>query len=181
MNLSAKEMPLMLFDGTTQDFEDIVNQNKLLIYSIVYGISGNFEADDIVQEAFVYAYYHYGTLKDKSKLPSWLCAIARNNAYDSLKRGGRTVSIDVLSKAVSHTTPENIYIKRDEKRQLFTEIFKLSDVYRETVMLYYFAGKSIREISEILSVPEGTIKFRLSESRKKLKKELIDIMGEEKA
>lgn len=180
MNLSAKTMPLMLFDGTTQEFEDIVNRNKLLIYSIVYGITGNFEADDIVQEAFVYAYYHYGTLKDKNKLSSWLCAIARNNAYDSLKRGGRTVSLDVLGKAVSQTTPENIYIKRDEKRQLFTEIFKLSDVYRETIMLYYFAGKNIREISEILSVPEGTIKFRLSESRKKLKKELIDIMGEEK-
>ena len=38
------------FNGTMQEFEDIVNRNKLLLYSVVYGIAGNYEADDIVQE-----------------------------------------------------------------------------------------------------------------------------------
>jgi RNA polymerase sigma-70 factor (ECF subfamily) len=170
----------MLYDGTLQEFEGIVNQNKLLLYSVVYGIAGTLEADDIVQEAFIYAYYHYGTLKDKNKLSSWLCAIARNKTYDSLKKNSRTVSMDVLGQAVSCTTPESLIIRHEEKRRLMTEIASLSDKYRETVMLYYFADKSIRDISDIISVPEGTIKFRLSESRKKLKKELIDMMSEEK-
>ena len=80
------KIPKMLFTGTIEDFEDVVNQNKLLLYSIVYGIAGNCDADDIVQEAFIYAYYRYDTLKDQSKLTSWLCAIARNKAYDSLKQ-----------------------------------------------------------------------------------------------
>ncbi|MHB1154438.1 MAG: RNA polymerase sigma factor [Eubacteriales bacterium] len=172
--------PGMIYHGTMREFEDIVNLNKLLLYSVVYGIAGNLEADDIVQEAFIYAYYHYGTLKDQNKLSSWLCAIARNKTYDSIKKNSRTVSMDILGEALSYATPESLIIRHEEKSRLMTEIASLSDKYRETVMLHYFAGKSIREISDILSVPEGTIKFRLSESRKKLKKELIDMMSEEK-
>ena len=168
------------FNGTMQEFEDIVNRNKLLLYSVVYGIAGNYEADDIVQETFIYAYYHYGTLKDQGKLTSWLCAIARNKAYDSQKRSRRTVSIDILGEAASFETSESLFIHNEEKNLMLSEIAKLSDQNRETVMLYYFADQSIKEISDILSVPEGTIKYRLFESRKKLKKELIDMMNNEK-
>lgn len=170
----------MLFPGTGEAFEQLVNENKLLLYSIVYGIAGSCEADDIVQEAFVYAYFHYGALREREKLTSWLCAIARNKAYDSIKRSSKMVSTDVLGNMASAVTPETAYIRREEKNRLMNEISALPEKNRETVMLFYFAGRRIREISEILAIPEGTVKFRLSESRKKLRKELIDMMREEK-
>ncbi|MGM9680709.1 MAG: sigma-70 family RNA polymerase sigma factor [Eubacteriales bacterium] len=168
-----------IFDGTEQGFEQIVNENKLLLYSIVYSIAGNCDADDIVQETFIHAYYHWGAIREKSKLTSWLCAVARNKAYDS-KRQNRPLSLDALDQAVNKATPESLYIKKEDRNRLIDGISALSEKYRETVMLYYFADKSIREISELLSIPEGTVKFRLSESRKKLRKELFDMMNEEK-
>lgn len=164
-----------------QEFEQIVTQNKLLLYSIVYGITGSIDADDIVQDTFIHAYYHYDKLKDKSKIASWLCAIARNKAIDCLKRNRHIVSMDVLGRSYSNVTPETLFLKQEKKNELMREIFSLSEKYRETLLLYYFAEKSIKEISEILSIPEGTVKFRLSESRKKLKKELFYMFEEEKS
>lgn len=43
----------MRFDGTGEEFEAIVNQNKLLLYSIAYAVAGNAAVDDIVQ-IFIY-------------------------------------------------------------------------------------------------------------------------------
>ena len=170
----------LIFDGTDEDFENIVNSNKLLLYSIVYGISGGYDADDIVQETFIYAYYHFGMLKDRTKLSSWLSSIARNKAYDNLKRAGRTVSIDNIGDSASYINPENSIIKKEESGILKEQIANLSDKYRECTMLYYFAEKSVKDIANILSIPEGTVKFRLSESRRILKKELFGMLDKEK-
>ena len=177
MNESSNEM---IFSGSMHEFEQLINDNKLLLYSIVYSIAGNLEADDIVQESFIYAYYHYGSLKNKTNLSSWLCTIARNKAYGSIKRARRFVSMDDLGSAVSSVTPESVILRRDEKEHIMREVYALSEKYRETVMLYYFAEKSVREISEILSIPEGTVKFRLADARKKLRKELFEMFEEEK-
>ncbi len=170
----------MLFDGTEKEFENIVEQNKLLLYSVVYGIAKGADADDIVQETFIHAYYNYGMLKDKEKLSSWLCAIARNKAYDAAKRVSRTVSIDVIGTRSHAVTPENIFLRREKSTQIMEKISALPEKYRETVLLHYFAEKSIAEISQLSGLPEGTVKFRLFEGRKKLKKELINMMDEEK-
>ena len=177
LNESSNEM---IFSGSMHEFEQLINDNKLLLYSIVYSIAGNLEADDIVQESFIYAYYHYGSLKNKTNLSSWLCTIARNKAYGSIKRARRFVSMDDLGSAVSSVTPESVILRRDEKEHIMREVYALSEKYRETVMLYYFAEKSVREISEILSIPEGTVKFRLADARKKLRKELFEMFEEEK-
>jgi len=170
----------MLFDGTNKEFEKIVEQNKLLLYSVVYGIAKGADADDIVQETFIHAYYNYGTLKDKEKLSSWLCAIARNKAYDAAKRLYRTVSIDTIDRRAHANSPENIFLRREKSTEIMEKISALPEKYREIVLLYYFAEKSISEISQLSDLPEGTVKFRLFEGRKKLKKELIHMMNEEK-
>ena len=119
-----QEIKEMLFNGTSEEFRRIVEAYKLLLYSVVYASSVFADADDIVQETFIYAYYHWGTLREKLNL--------------------------------------------------------LSEKKREVMMLYYFAEKSISEIARLLEIPEGTVKYRLFEGRKTLKKELIYMMEEEK-
>ena len=170
----------MLFDGTNKEFESIVEKNKLLLYSVAYGIAGDIDADDVVQETFIHAYYNYGMLKDKEKLSAWLCSIARNKAYDAAKRRTRTVPIDDVTVRAHANSPEKIFLKREKSAQIKEKISSLPEKYRETVLLYYFAEKSVAQISKILDLPEGTVKSRLHEGRNKLKKELIYMMNEEK-
>lgn len=58
---------------------------------------------------------------------------------------------------------------------LRAKIAMLSEIYRNVIVLYYYNGLSTKEISDKLGIPEGTITWRLSEGRKKLKKELNDM------
>jgi RNA polymerase sigma-70 factor (ECF subfamily) len=51
---------------------------------------------------------------------------------------------------------------------------KLDEKYRALIVLYYYEDFSIKHISEILSMPQNTVKTRLSRGRNKLKKELMN-------
>ncbi|MBE6665710.1 MAG: sigma-70 family RNA polymerase sigma factor [Ruminococcaceae bacterium] len=175
-----EEIQKMFFDGTDDDFKRIVDSYQLLLYSVVYATSAKADADDIVQETFIYAYYHWGTLRNKEKLPSWLCAIAKNKASHAIRTSEKTVSLENLADKISVLSPESSLMRREEQMEIRKKLAVLSEKYRETVMLYYFAGKSISEISSLLEVPEGTVKFRLHEGRKQLKKELVCMMDVEK-
>jgi RNA polymerase sigma factor (sigma-70 family) len=172
-----------LYAGDEKEFENIVNDNKLAVYSTVLAnLSSSGEVDDIVQETFIYAYYNFQTLRDINKLTSWLCGIARNKSR-TFNRGRKNLkSLDALQdyEIPPVETAEDIYIKNYERAEIMRGVNNLSDKLRETVILYYMGEKSTVEISRILEIPEGTVRFRLAEARKKLKKELINIMSNEK-
>ena len=174
-----KEIKDLLFDGTNEEFCQLVESYKMLLYSVVYAASAYADADDIVQETFIYAYYHWGVLRDKEKLSSWLCAIAKNKAARAMKTKGNTLSLDEVEKRLSVSSPEASFLHQERREEIRAKIGELSEIYREPIMLYYFAKKNVSEISEILSISKETVKFRLYEGRKKLKKELIYLMDEE--
>ncbi len=175
-----QEIKDMLFGGTPEEFRGIVESYKLLLYSVVYAMSAHTDADDIVQETFIYAYYHWGALREKEKLSAWLCAIAKNKAARAVRTAGRMISLDHVQDTMRVSSPESAFLRREACMEIREKICALSEKYREAVMLYYFAEKSISEIAMLLEIPEGTVKFRLHEGRKKLKKELIYMMNEEK-
>lgn len=91
-----------------------------------------------------------------------------------MSKNRATYSYDVL---------ENVpYEESDEENEdaydfLRTKIAMLSEIYRNIIILYYYDGLSTKEIAEKLNVPEGTVTWRLSVGRKKLKKE-FDNMNE---
>ena len=66
-------------------------------------------------------------------------------------------------------TQEEIY------DHLRTKIAMLSAIYRDIIVLYYYDGLSTKTISEKLKVPEGTVRWRLTEARRKLKKECAEM------
>ena len=67
-----------------------------------------------------------------------------------------------------------------EENSLRTAMLGLPEKQRIAIELHYIEGYSVRETAKLLTVPEGTVKFRLHEGRKKLKEELIHMMKEEK-
>ena len=176
-----KEINELLFDGTNEEFRELVESYKLLLYSVVYAASAYADADDIVQETFIYAYYHWGILRDKEKLSSWLCAIAKNKAARAMKTKENTFSLDEVEKRLRVSSPEASFLYQEHREEIRAKIGELSEIYREPIMLYYFAKKNVSEVSEILGISKDAVKFRLYEGRKRLKKELLYIMeGEEK-
>ena len=170
-----------IFNGTEREFEEIIEKNKAAVYGTVFAyFSYNSDVDDIVQETFIQAYYKYGSIKNKNNIGAWLCGTARNIALKKIRGIRYHLSLDsVLEQASDTEDVESQYIKNEMNNEIHKAISTLSKPVAETIILYYFSNKNIREISLLLSVSEGTIKSRLHDGRKKLKGELIHLMKEQ--
>lgn len=130
------------------------------------------EADELSQEIVYTAILGLSKLRDPSKFEPWLWGVAEN----VLKRFRRTqgkqramYSYDTLM----HVGYEDTYTAEQEEiyDALRTKIAMLSSKYRDIIILHYYDGLSVKDIAAKLHVPQGTVTWRLSEARKKLKKE----------
>jgi RNA polymerase sigma-70 factor (ECF subfamily) len=74
--------------------------------------------------------------------------------------------------------PEETVIQNEKEAVLWKALNQLDERFRTVVVLRYFHELSIAEISEILSINEGTIHSRLHSAREKLKNALDDLDGE---
>ncbi len=147
----------------------------------VYGYAVNHtytrdEADELSQEILLTVIRELSKLRDDSKFEPWLWGIA-NNAAKSFRRSmGKkqvTYSYDVLENVPYEKTDG------DENEEIYdflrTKIAMLSEIYRNIIILYYYDGLSTKEIADKLNIPEGTVTWRLSAGRKKLKEEFDDM------
>lgn len=144
---------------------------KIYGYAINHTYSRE-EADELSQEILFTVVRELPKLKDDSKFEPWIWGIARNITKSFRRNMGkqRTMySYDVLNNISYedsiHDCEEEIY------DFLRTKIAMLSSIYRNIIILYYYDGLSTKQISQKLKVPEGTVTWRLSEARRKLKKE----------
>jgi len=135
-------------------------------------------AEDIVQETFITLYKHLDDIHPPEKLRPFLFRVARNKAYDVLRRGGRydMVSLDdeplelrVSFHADKSQPPDEIahwlllYLEVQEA------IDKLPEHHRQTLILYCEEELSYSEIAEVMGVNIGTVKSRLFHAKKTLR------------
>jgi len=130
------------------------------------------EADDLSQEILFTVVRELPKLKDESKFEPWMWGIASNVTKSFRRYMGKQRAM------YSFDVPEDIVCDEetdDDTEALYdslrTKIAMLSSIYRDIIILYYYDSLSVKKISETLNIPEGTVTWRLSEARKKLKKE----------
>lgn len=143
----------------------------------VYGYAVNHtysreEADELAQEILFAAVRGLSGLRDENKFEPWLWGIANNVTKCFRRNLGKQramYSYDTL-EILSY---EDEYFDTQEETYdyLRTKIAMLSAIYRDVIVLYYYDGLSTKTISEKLKIPEGTVRWRLAEARRKLKKE----------
>lgn len=135
------------------------------------------EAADLSQEILLTALKRLPSLRDSERFEPWLWGIAENAARSFRRRAGRErarFSYDLPELAGDGDLAEDIE-REEEYAALRERVAMLSEAYRQTVILYYYEGLSTREIAERTGVAEGTVTWRLSEARRKLKKECTDM------
>ncbi len=143
----------------------------------IYGYAVNHtysreEADDLSQEILFTLVRRLPKLRDESRFEPWLWGVAGNVAKSFRRSMGKQramYSYDCL-ESLSY---EDEYSGENEELYdvLRTKIATLSAIYRDIIILYYYDGLSVSQISEKLKISEGTIMWRLSETRRKIKKE----------
>jgi RNA polymerase sigma-70 factor (ECF subfamily) len=133
------------------------------------------DAEDIVQEASMKAFEHLDRF-DGREPRAWFFAIVRNEFYSMYRTRSRAAleDIDALPELTSpERTPEAQVIAAADRDQIWTSLGKLPPEYREVIVLREFEGFSYREISEMSTVPIGTVMSRLSRARAQLQHDLV--------
>ena len=127
------------------------------------------EADDIAQDALVRAYVASGSYLGLSKFSTWLFKIAYNCYIDHHRKfRPETISTD-SSQAQCVPRPDETDATF-KYQQLYQALDQLSEKEKASIVLHYFEDLSIKEISSILQIPIGTVKYHLSVGRNHLKK-----------
>lgn len=139
-----------------------IQKYKKEMFLLAYSILGNYhDSEDAVAETMLRAYEKIGTLKNEERFKPWLMKILVNRAH-LVRRGNKRVIFVEEMDTYAGGTDEII-------SDLWETVLALEDDLRSIVVLYYYQGFSVREISQMLALPVGTVKSRMARAREKLK------------
>ena len=151
-----------------QQFETYITQNIDSAYRFAYTYSKNREeAEDTVNESVIKALKSMHTLKSPEYLGTWFYRIIVNTALTKIKRNKKIVYID----------PDDFADVQDEKDEFSDISFEqmigiLEPKYRSIIVLRFFEGRPLEEISIILEENLNTVKTRLYKALKILRIEM---------
>lgn len=149
--------------------ERIYEERKQELFRFLYVILGDKQsAEDALQETFLKAYMHRGKYVEMQQEKAWLYQIARNTAYDILRKRRREFPIEkelLYDEIEKHIQHEDTY-----GHLTYMEMTsELSVIDRDIVSLKVIAGLTHREIAKTLHMTTGSVKKRYERALNKMK------------
>ena len=178
--LQWRELVEQTQKGDMDAFEKLYTQTNRSVYFTALKLLANEDnAKDVMQDTYITAIEKLGELHDGAKFPQWVNAIAVNKcrryfrkpAEDSLDE--QTEQGFDLSDDASFIPEE--YVTNEVKRKVVMDIITrvLSDVQRQTVIMYYYNEMSLEQIAQVMDCPVKTVSSRLVSSREKIKEAVL--------
>lgn len=150
------------------DFAEKVTTAETTLYHISKSILKNdCDCADAVQETIITAYSKLHSLRDERFFKTWLCRILINKCYQICRANKKMVPLEDYMENENPSEQQN-------DLGLFDAIMELKTDLRLVIVLHYIEGFQITEMAEMLKIPEGTVKSRLSRARTELK----SVLGE---
>ena len=180
--------------GDTEIFAVLVDRHQKKMLNIAYRMLGDYdEACDVVQNAFLAAYKSLNKFKAEAKFSTWMYRIVVNYTNNRLKQrknlaqhegasldesaDGQSGGAACLSVA-SAGNPAELLEQREREAHVQRCITTLDVEYREVLVMRDIQGFSYEEIRDVLRIPDGTVKSRLSRARNALKDCLVKVIGD---
>ena len=173
--------------GDAEAFGELVERHRRAVFrAALAGVGSPAEADDVAQDTFVAAYRKLSSFRGDAALRTWLLAIAWRKALDRRKRltrwwkrtapGGFDTDDrdDPIDRVPAPGLPQDAALATaDLQRTLRRLIVRLPCKLRDALLLAGSGDYTYQQISEMLGVPVGTVKWRVSEARRLLRKRLV--------
>lgn len=178
---SDEQLVSLMIAGDSGAFNLLYQRyNKRLLYYF-YRMLGNSNelAQDFLQELFVKVIDKADSFDQSRKFSTWIFSIAHNMCKNEYRRieSHKNTEIDSFNEILfDDDEPDfdthNIDIE-DFTRDLFSELENFEEIHKTVFLLHYREGFSLKDISQILDISEGTVKSRLFYTRKRLAGRLI--------
>ncbi len=158
--------------GNRQAFETLLVRYEKPVYNAAYRmLNSRDDARDVTQTVFLKVYEHLDSYDPKYRFFSWIYRIALNESVNVLNKSNRLEPLH--TEPESQTRGPEQQASSDEMREgVQIALMAIKSEYRSVIVLKHYLGCSYSEISEILEVPEKTVKSRLYSARQLLKEQL---------
>jgi RNA polymerase sigma-70 factor (ECF subfamily) len=158
-----------------REFETRLSECSSLAVRVAYSVVRNrSDAEDVAQDALVRAFRNMRSLRDRTKFRAWLVRTTWRLALDwrraARRRGARE---DALARvAPRFGDAEREAAESQRQARLWAAIEELPERLRLVLVLSAIEGHGVRDVAELVGVPDGTVKSRLFEARKRLQERL---------
>ena len=164
-------------------WEVIVRRHQRRVYNLAYRFNGRFdEAEDLTQEIFLKIYRTLHTYKPElGAFETWMMRVSRNCIIDHHRKSkmerNRTDALEGEHDLVAETrdrstNPAEVLDHRELSERVHGALVRLSEDLREVLILRDLEGLAYEEIVDIIKVPMGTVKSRISRGRVEMAKML---------
>ena len=163
--------------GEEGSFREIVNRYKNGLYAFLRNFLNRQDlVEDVFQETFLQLFTSRESFDPTRPLRPWLYTIAANTAKDALRKMQRTaaVTIGTMTESEDMSFGDMLNVLSSEEERPYDDLEKdetaanvrrviadMPDNLREILVLAYFNRFSYKQMSDVLSIPIGTVKSRL--------------------
>jgi RNA polymerase sigma-70 factor (ECF subfamily) len=178
---SDDELLRAVSEGNEAAFAELMRRHRTWVRSFITAIVREQElAEDLTQEAFGRVYRSAGSYADEGRFKPWLKRIAVNMAKDALRSRKRAILVPIeeaanLPETDHRADPLAVLSSSILREELRTALATLSDEQRLVLTMYYFEGMSLQEVAGVMKCPLGTVKSRLFNGLRRVRKTLAEM------
>lgn len=157
--------------GNKLAFSTLIKNYESDLYRVAIAMTKNEDdALDCIQETIIQAYINIVNLKNNEYFKTWLIKILINKCNALIQKNKKIMQLKEIEI-------QNSYNQENKNLEIKDSIDRLEEELKILVILYYYQDMGIKDISQSLQIPEGTVKSRLSRARSKLK-EILSMEGD---
>jgi RNA polymerase sigma factor (sigma-70 family) len=176
-------------DGDAEAFGELVERNRRAVFRAVLAALGSAaEADDVAQDAFVMAYRKLESFRGEAAFRTWVLAIAWRKALDRRKSMARWLRLTMtpaeangevtnwIEQMPGDTPSQEEQLAASQLQETAKRLIRtLPRKLRDALLLAGSGDYTYQQISHILGVPVGTVKWRVAEARRVLKQKMAAV------
>lgn len=159
------------------EFNEYIQRYNADLTRLCISLCGNMtDAEDLLQDTWLKAMKFYQKYDKSKPFDKWLYSICVNTYKNTLNsaflKKRKSFHSDEEEKEFFNSIPQITDSTKEDYLELHKAVSSLSKKQRIVIVLYYFKDYSVTEISQIINIPAGTVKSRLSSARAELKRRL---------
>jgi RNA polymerase sigma-70 factor (ECF subfamily) len=171
-------------DGDSGAWAELVRTHHRRVYGLCYRFTGSpADAEDLTQDVFLKIYSNLSSFDTtRGSLQVWITTMTRNLLVDNFRRTknqratgslddgwDQTEELKPIDRLVSHSpSPHEMAARKELEKMVQAALAHVSVELREAVILRDLQDLDYKEIAQVLGIPEGTVKSRISRGRAEL-------------
>jgi RNA polymerase sigma-70 factor (ECF subfamily) len=188
LDLEWAEIVRRSMNGDSGAWAEMVRAHQKRVYGLCYRFTGNAtDAEDLTQDVFLKVYTNLSSFDaTRGSLPVWITTMTRNLLVDNFRRTRNQRATSSLDEGWDQTeelrphlraadrladagpSPHEAAARNELKKMVEQALMRVSADLREAVILRDLQDLDYKEIAQVLEIPEGTVKSRISRGRAEL-------------